>query len=102
MGRTGREDGITERELEVVRLLATGSTLPEVAAALGIALKTADSHKTNLMEKLGLHRRAQLTLWAIEQGIIVCPCPPCTKRRAPKTTAAKPEAAPQRPAEAAT
>ncbi len=61
---------LTPRERDVMRLLAEGATVNATAAALGIAPKTADSHKSNLMRKLGVHNRATLTIAAVRAGLV--------------------------------
>jgi two-component system response regulator NreC len=58
---------LTRREQEVLELLALGHTNTEVAAAIGVALRTVESHRTHLMQKLGLHSRADLVRFAAEQ-----------------------------------
>ncbi len=63
-------DGLTERELEVLRYLAEGTSNPEIAAALVISAKTVARHRENIMQKLGLHSRAELVRYAIRKGII--------------------------------
>jgi two-component system response regulator NreC len=66
-------DRLTPREREVLRLLAEGLSLKEVAARLGITPKTADVHKTSLMRKLDLHDRTQLVKYAIQNKLIRLP-----------------------------
>jgi DNA-binding NarL/FixJ family response regulator len=61
---------LTPREREVIQLLAEGKTSKEVAAALKLSVKTAETHRTNLMRKLDLHSVADLTLYAIRNGIV--------------------------------
>jgi DNA-binding NarL/FixJ family response regulator len=61
---------LTPREREVLQLLAEGKTNKEVAAALGIGLKTVETHRMNLMAKLGLHSVVDLVRWAIRNGIV--------------------------------
>ncbi len=61
---------LTPREREVLQLLAEGKTNKEVAAALGIGLKTVETHRMNLMAKLGLHSVVELVRWAIRNGIV--------------------------------
>jgi two-component system response regulator NreC len=63
-------DGLTEREQEVLRYLAEGTSNPEIAAALVISAKTVARHRENIMQKLGLHSRAELVRYAIRKGII--------------------------------
>jgi DNA-binding NarL/FixJ family response regulator len=61
---------LTAREREVLQLVAEGKTTKEVAAILGVSVKTADAHRTRLMQKLDLHDVASLTRFAIRHGII--------------------------------
>jgi DNA-binding NarL/FixJ family response regulator len=61
---------LTPREREVLQLLAEGKTNKEVAAALGIGLKTVETQRMNLMAKLGLHSVVDLVRWAIRNGIV--------------------------------
>jgi DNA-binding NarL/FixJ family response regulator len=60
---------LTPREREVMQLLAEGKTSKEVAAALNLSVKTAETHRTNIMRKLDLHSVADLTLYALRNGI---------------------------------
>jgi two-component system response regulator NreC len=64
---------LTEREREVLRLLAEGLSVKEVAARLDRSVKTAEAHKYNLMQKLGVHKRAALVKYAIGHGLIQMP-----------------------------
>jgi DNA-binding NarL/FixJ family response regulator len=61
---------ITGREREVVQLLAEGKSCKEVANILGIAIKTAETHRTNLMRKLNCHSVAELVRYAIRNHIV--------------------------------
>lgn len=61
---------LTRRERQVLKLLAEGKTSRDVAKYLGISLKTAMTHRSNLMAKLELHSRAEVIKYAIRQGII--------------------------------
>jgi DNA-binding NarL/FixJ family response regulator len=61
---------LTPREREVLQLLAEGKTNKDVAAALGIGLKTVETHRMNLMAKLGLHSVVDLVHYAIRNGIV--------------------------------
>ena len=63
-------DVLTSREREVVQLLAEGRTSKEVAVILNLSVKTAETHRTNLMRKLGLHSVADLTRYAVRNGIV--------------------------------
>jgi DNA-binding NarL/FixJ family response regulator len=67
---------LNRREQEVLQLLAEGLRSKEVACALGISTKTADTHRGNLMRKLNVHSVAQLVLFAVRNGVIqVSPAP---------------------------
>lgn len=61
---------LTVRELEILQLLAEGKTAKEVATSLGIATKTSDTHRTNIMRKLNLHSIAELVRYAIRNKIV--------------------------------
>ncbi|TLY28607.1 MAG: response regulator transcription factor [Nitrospirae bacterium] len=58
------------REREVLQLIAEGKTTKEVAVVLGISVKTAESHRTRMMEKLNVHETASLVRYAIKRGIV--------------------------------
>jgi DNA-binding NarL/FixJ family response regulator len=64
-------DLLTEREKEVLQLLAQGKSNKEVAQVLTLSPHTIDSHRTNLMQKLDLHNTAEIVLYAVRKGIIV-------------------------------
>ena len=70
--RTGQDsyDQLTEREREVLKLLAEGYSTQEMADMLVITTKTVEGHKTNLMAKLGIHNRVDLVKYALRKGII--------------------------------
>ena len=63
------ENPLSERELEVVELIAQGKTNKEIAEALIIAEKTARNHVSRILTKLGLTRRSQAAAWAIKAGL---------------------------------
>jgi DNA-binding CsgD family transcriptional regulator len=63
-------DPLTPREREVLQLVAEGKTTKEVAGILGVSVKTAESHRTRLMEKLDIHETAGLVRYAIRRGLI--------------------------------
>ncbi|MBM3469319.1 MAG: response regulator transcription factor [Armatimonadetes bacterium] len=65
-----RFDGLTEREREVVRLIADGLTNKEIAERLHISVKTVETHRTHIMEKLDLHDRAHLVRYAVRKGLV--------------------------------
>jgi DNA-binding NarL/FixJ family response regulator len=64
------ESVLTMREREVIQLLAEGKTSKEVAVTLNLSVKTAETHRTNLMRKLDLHSVADLTRYAVRNGIV--------------------------------
>jgi DNA-binding NarL/FixJ family response regulator len=63
------ERRLTPREREVLQLVAEGKRTKEIATILGVSVKTADAHRTRLMQKLDLHDVAGLTRYAIRQGL---------------------------------
>jgi HD-GYP domain-containing protein (c-di-GMP phosphodiesterase class II) len=67
--RLERPAGLTEREVEVVAMLARGRQTKQVARALGISVKTADRHIQNAYRKIGVSTRAGATLFAMEHGL---------------------------------
>jgi len=60
---------LTDREREVLQLLSEGSSTKEMADVLGVSIKTIETHRRNIMEKLDLHSVAELTKYAISEGI---------------------------------
>jgi ATP/maltotriose-dependent transcriptional regulator MalT len=61
--------GLTERELEVVTLIAQGKSNREIAEALVVAKITVETHINNILHKLGFTSRTQIVLWAVERGL---------------------------------
>ncbi|MBI5285897.1 MAG: response regulator transcription factor [Chloroflexi bacterium] len=73
--RTGHEDrvhydGLTDREREVLRLIANGHSNREIGEMLVISINTAEAHRGHIMQKLNLHTRAELVKYAIKSGLI--------------------------------
>jgi two-component system response regulator NreC len=68
-------DPLSEREREVLRLLALGHTNQEIAKMLYISVRTAETHRAHIMQKLGLSGRSELVRYALEHGLIE-PGPP--------------------------
>jgi two-component system response regulator NreC len=64
---------LTAREREVLRLLAEGRTVRSAAETLGLSAKTVEAHKFNLMRKLGIHNKAELVMWAIQERVLKLP-----------------------------
>lgn len=69
-GISNTPDFLTDREREVLQLVAESHSTKEIAAKLGISVKTVDNHRTNLMRKLNLHDVASLTRYAMEIGLV--------------------------------
>ena len=63
-------DPLTPRELEIVKLVAEGRTSEEIAQALVIAKKTVEHHRSNILDKLGMRDRVDLTRYAIRRGLV--------------------------------
>jgi two-component system, NarL family, response regulator NreC len=63
-------DPLTSRERQVLQLVGEGKSSKEVAALLGISIKTAESHRTRLMQKLNIHETASLVRYAIRRGLV--------------------------------
>lgn len=61
---------LTPREREIVQLLAEGKSTKEVAVALGLSVKTAETHRSNIMRKLQLHSVSDLVLYAVKNNIV--------------------------------
>jgi DNA-binding NarL/FixJ family response regulator len=69
-GEATPEDPLSPRELEVVKLIAEGFTSEEIAEQLFISKKTVDRHRANMLEKLGMRNRVELTRYAIRRGLV--------------------------------
>ena len=63
-------DGLSDREKQVLKLVAEGYTNQQIADALYLSIKTVMTHRTNLMEKLGIHNRSELIKYAIRKGLV--------------------------------
>jgi DNA-binding NarL/FixJ family response regulator len=68
--RSAEKDTLTRREKQVVQLLAEGKSTKEVAAMLNLSVKTAETHRSNIMGKLGLHSVSELVLYAVRNSIV--------------------------------
>ena len=69
-GAVDTYDLLTSREREILQLLAEGRTNKEVATELNISLYTVETHRSHILQKLGLHNSAELVLYAVRKGII--------------------------------
>jgi len=69
-GEPTPRDPLTPRELEIVKLIAEAHSNDEIAELLVISKKTVERHRANILEKLGMHDRVQLTRYAIRRGLV--------------------------------
>jgi DNA-binding NarL/FixJ family response regulator len=69
-GEESPTDPLTPRELEIVKLIAEGHTADEIAGMLVISSKTVDRHRANVLLKLGMRNRVELTRYAIRRGLV--------------------------------
>lgn len=63
-------DGLTHRELDVLRLIALGHTNAEIASLLFLSVRTVESHRASMLQKLGVSSRAQLVRYALDHGLV--------------------------------
>ena len=68
--RRAEDDPLSDREREVLRLLALGHTNQEIAKMLYISVRTAETHRAHIMQKLGLTSRAELVRYALNEGLL--------------------------------
>ena len=68
-----RGSNLTPREHEVIKMLAEGHSVRQIAGILGLSMKTVEAHKFNLMRKLDIHNKAQLVIYAIQKKIVKMP-----------------------------
>jgi two-component system, NarL family, response regulator NreC len=68
--RQPRFGSLTKREREILKMLAEGKSVKEIAAAFELSVKTVEAHKFNLMRKLDIHNKAQLVQYAIQKKVI--------------------------------
>jgi two-component system, NarL family, response regulator NreC len=69
-GASDPYEALTDREKQVLKLVAEGKSNKEVAEVLGISVRTAMSHREHVMEKLGVHNRTELVRFALKRGVI--------------------------------
>jgi DNA-binding NarL/FixJ family response regulator len=72
----GSAQALSTREIEVIHSIAEGKSNKEIGTLLGVATKTVENHRSRLMQKLGVHNAASLTLIAVQMGIV----PACSVR----------------------
>jgi two-component system, NarL family, response regulator NreC len=68
--KRAEQDPLSDRERDVLRLLALGHTNQEIAGKLYISVRTAETHRAHIMQKLDLHNTAELVLYAVRRGVI--------------------------------
>jgi DNA-binding NarL/FixJ family response regulator len=68
--RSLEKETLTPRERQVIQLLAEGKSTKEVASLLNVSVKTAETHRSNIMSKLGLHSVTELVLYAVKNSIV--------------------------------
>lgn len=68
-----RESGLTARELEVLQHIVAGKSNKEIAADLGLSANTVAVHRANIMDALGIHKTAELVVYAIRNGLVTLP-----------------------------
>jgi DNA-binding NarL/FixJ family response regulator len=68
-----REHGLSPRELEVLRLICDGLSNRAIAAKLGLSVNTIAVHRANIMKALGVHKTAELVMYAIQNGLVNVP-----------------------------
>ena len=69
-GRAQPDDPLTPRELEVVKLIAEAYTNRQIAETLKVSEKTVESHRANVLAKLGMRDRVELARYAVRQGLV--------------------------------
>jgi two-component system response regulator NreC len=67
---TGPPDDLTEREVGVLRLIALGHTNAEIAQTLFLSVRTVESHRAHIQQKLGRSTRAELVRYALDHGLV--------------------------------
>jgi DNA-binding NarL/FixJ family response regulator len=68
-----RDYGLTARELEILRYIVDGKSNKEIAADLGLSVNTVAAHRANIMDALGIHKTAELVVYALRNGLVTLP-----------------------------
>ena len=68
-----RNSGLTPRELEILQMIVDGKSNKEIAAELGLSANTVSVHRANIMDALGIHKTAELVVYAIRNGLVNVP-----------------------------
>jgi DNA-binding NarL/FixJ family response regulator len=69
-GTSAASDPLAPRERQVLQLIAEGRTSKEIATEIGVSVKTAESYRAQIMQKLGIHETANLVRYAVRQGLV--------------------------------
>lgn len=69
----GEREGLTARELEVLQLICAGKSNREIAVDLSLSVNTVAVHRANIMDRLGVHKTAELVVYAIHHGLVSLP-----------------------------
>jgi two-component system response regulator NreC len=72
-GKGERASALTPREVEVLQLICAGRSNREIAAALDLSVNTVSVHRANIMNALGMHKTAELVVYAIQNGLVPLP-----------------------------
>jgi DNA-binding NarL/FixJ family response regulator len=68
-----RNAGLTDRELQILQMIVDGRSNKEIAASLGLSANTVAVHRANIMDELGIHKTAELVVYAIRNGLVKLP-----------------------------
>jgi DNA-binding NarL/FixJ family response regulator len=68
-----RDTGLTPRELEILQHIVAGKSNKEIAADLKLSVNTVSVHRANIMDALGIHKTAELVVYAIRNGLVILP-----------------------------
>lgn len=71
--RGERDHGLTDRELEILRFIVDGKSNKEIAVELDLSINTVAAHRANIMDALGIHKTAELVVYAIRNGLVTLP-----------------------------
>ena len=68
-----RDTGLTPRELEILQHIVAGKSNKEIASELNLSVNTVSVHRANIMDALGIHKTAELVVYAIRNGLVNLP-----------------------------
>ena len=78
-----RDTGLTPRELEILQHIVAGKSNKEIASELNLSVNTVSVHRANIMDALGIHKTAELVVYAIRNGLVNLPCSVVTSCSSP-------------------